>query len=228
MPIQFPDPELADERGLLAVGGDLEPETLLAAYKKGIFPWYEAGQPILWWSPDPRMVLYPEDFHCSPSLKQKLRHPAFSVTADTAFQDVIRMCSRVKRKGQEGTWITPAMIRAFEQMYHLGFAHSVETWHHGKLAGGLYGLAIGRVFYGESMFHTVSDSSKIALYHLCRFLQRNGFEVIDVQQSTKHLESLGAVEVGREKFLQILQKATQKEGIPGKWSDVFRSYISAG
>lgn len=221
MSMLFPDPEQTDENGLLAAGGNLEPDTLLEAYSHGIFPWYNEGQPILWWCPDPRMVLFPGKFHISHSLKQKLNNPEIRVTADRAFSEVIRLCSQTQRKGQEGTWITPAMIKAYLRMHDIGYAHSVETWYNGELAGGLYGLAIGRVFFGESMFYRIPDSSKIALYHLDRFLKQNGFEVIDVQQSTEHLKSLGAEEISRAAFLKILQNAIGKEGIFGKWTELF-------
>jgi len=217
MAVQFPDPESADEQGLLAVGGNLEPETLLKAYKSGIFPWYAEGQPIFWWSPDPRMILYPGEFRISHSLKQTLHKPDLHCTFDTSFPEVIRWCSKIEREGQEGTWLTPEMIKAYTLLHKMGYAHSVETWFDGKLAGGLYGIAIGRVFFGESMFHLVRDASKVALYYLVQFLKINHFELIDVQQSTAHLRHLGAIEISRSDFLEQIKKACAKKGVLGKW-----------
>ncbi|HHH13116.1 MAG TPA: leucyl/phenylalanyl-tRNA--protein transferase [Thiolapillus brandeum] len=203
--LPFPDPATAETEpdGLLAVGGDLSPARLVNAYRQGIFPWYSAGQPILWWSPDPRMVLFPERLHVSRSLRRTLRRGTFEVTFDRDFGAVIRACA-APREGQGGTWITPEMIDAYETLHRLGLAHSVEAWHRGELAGGLYGVALGRLFFGESMFSAVSDASKVAFVQLVRTLQALGCPMIDCQVHTDHLESLGAELVPRRHFLQLL------------------------
>jgi leucyl/phenylalanyl-tRNA--protein transferase len=204
----FPPVELAmrDPDGLLAVGGDLTSERLIAAYRRGIFPWFSEGQPIMWWSPDPRMVLYPDELKLSRSMRKRIRRQDYEVTLDKAFSAVIRACSE-SRRDQEGTWITDAMIAAYEALYHQGFAHSVECWMDGELVGGLYGLAMGRVFFGESMFSRVSDASKLAFSHLVRQLQQWQFQLIDCQVYTEHLESLGARLIPRAQFKQELQPA---------------------
>lgn len=204
--IVFPKPELAEPDGLLAVGGDLSPERLLTAYAHGIFPWYSQGQPVLWWSPDPRLVLFPEEFKRHKNLRRLVKSGKFSVTLDADFESVIEACSRVERPGQEGTWITPAMQDAYTRLHRLGLAHSVECRLEGKLVGGLYGVALGKVFFGESMFHTVTDASKVALWHLVDFLLENGFKLIDAQQDTPHLRSLGARTIPRREFLKLLKK----------------------
>ena len=204
--IVFPKPELAEPDGLLAVGGDLSPERLLTAYAHGIFPWYSQGQPVLWWSPDPRLVLFPEEFKRHKNLRRLVKSGKFSVTLDADFESVIEACSRVERPGQEGTWITPAMQDAYTRLHRLGLAHSVECRLEGKLVGGLYGVALGKVFFGESMFHTVTDASKVALWHLVDFLLENGFKLIDAQQDTPHLRSLGARTISRREFLNLLKK----------------------
>lgn len=195
--------------GLLAAGGDLSPQRLLTAYRHGIFPWYSPGDPILWWSPDPRMVLAPSQIKISKSLARTLRNGNYEVRLDTAFAQVIHACSEAPRPGQRGTWIVPEMREAYLRLHQLGYAHSVETWIDGKLAGGLYGLALGRAFFGESMFSHVTDASKIALAHLCRYLQDQGFETIDCQMETAHLASLGAVPIPRQDFVARLQHLTQ-------------------
>ena len=214
----FPPVESALRRpnGLLCAGGDLSPERLLEAYRHGIFPWFSEGEPILWWSPDPRMVLFPQELKISRSLARTLRRGQYEVRLDTAFPSVIRECS-LPRADQEGTWITPEMQQAYGRLHELGHAHSVETWIGGRLAGGLYGMAIGRVFYGESMFTRVPDASKIALAHLARHLERNGFAVIDCQMKTAHLASLGAREIPRRELLQGLEAWTAEGRKPGKW-----------
>jgi leucyl/phenylalanyl-tRNA--protein transferase len=214
----FPPVESALRRpnGLLCAGGDLSPERLLAAYRRGIFPWYAEGEPILWWSPDPRMVLFPAEFRCSRSLARTLRRGGYDVRLDTAFAEVIHACS-LPRPGQDGTWITPRMRQAYCRLHALGHAHSVETWIDGGLAGGLYGVAIGRAFYGESMFTRVTDASKIALAHLARYLERRGFAVIDCQMKTAHLASLGAREIRRSELLRGLAVWTQEDEGPGRW-----------
>ncbi len=214
----FPPVEraLAEPNGLLAAGGDLSPGRLLEAYSRGIFPWFNAGDPILWWSPDPRMVLFPEEFHASRSLRKRLRRRDYEVRYDTAFGAVMAACA-APRRGQQGTWITPQMIQAYTRLHHLGYAHSVETWMEGELAGGLYGVAIGRVFFGESMFAQRTDASKIALAHLVAQLRTWGYGLIDCQMSTRHLASLGAREIPRSRFLELLSQLTS-EPVHAHWS----------
>ena len=214
----FPPVESALRRpnGLLCAGGDLSPERLLDAYHHGIFPWFSEGEPILWWSPDPRMVLFPQELKISRSLAKTLRRGHYEVRLDTAFPAVIRECS-LPRPGQDGTWITAEMQQAYDRLHELGYAHSVETWIDGQLAGGLYGMAIGRAFYGESMFSRVTDASKIALVHLARYLERRGFAVIDCQMNTAHLVSLGAREIRRRELVRGLETWTTEGQGPGKW-----------
>ncbi len=214
----FPPVESALRRpnGLLCAGGDLSPQRLLEAYRHGIFPWFSEGEPVLWWSPDPRMVLFPAELKLSRSLAKTLRRGQYNVRLDTAFPAVIRECSQ-PRPGQDGTWITPEIQQAYCRLHALGHAHCVETWIDGKLAGGLYGMAIGRAFFGESMFSRVSDASKIALAHLARYLERQGFGVIDCQMKTAHLASLGAREIRRSELLHGLDAWTTAGPGPGKW-----------
>jgi leucyl/phenylalanyl-tRNA--protein transferase len=216
---QFPPVEMAlsEPNGLLAAGGDLSPERLLAAYRRGIFPWSTESEPILWWSPDPRMVLYPAEFKLSRSLAKVLRNKAYEVRLDTAFSAVLSFCAETPRRGQSGTWITADMARAYRHLHELGHAHSVETWIDGKLVGGLYGVAIGRIFYGESMFAHATDASKIAIAHLCRFLEQRGFAVIDCQMETAHLSSLGARPIPRSEFVAGLAIWTRDGGVAGRW-----------
>ncbi len=196
---------LSHPNGLLAAGGDLSPARLLEAYRHGIFPWFGEGDPILWWSPDPRMVLIPQGFKISHSLRKTLRHGAYQLRTDTAFEQVMRACA-APRDGQDGTWIQEEMVRAYCELHRLGYAHSVETWMDDELVGGLYGIGIGKMFYGESMFSRRTDASKIALAHLCAQLQRWNFGMIDCQMNTPHLASLGAHEIPRKEFLSRLQE----------------------
>ncbi|MFO7655780.1 MAG: leucyl/phenylalanyl-tRNA--protein transferase, partial [Bacteroidales bacterium] len=207
--------------GLLAIGGNLEMETLLTAYSQGIFPWYNDDSPILWWSPDPRMVLFPGEFKASASLMQKIKRKVYEVKADENFEAVIRHCATVIRKGQQGTWITEEIQQAYINLHKAGYAHSLEIYSQGSLAGGLYGVSIGGAFFGESMFHLVTDASKVALYYLVQILKKNGYQIIDVQQSTRHLNSMGAREIPRKQFLMILEKTIKLKGIQGKWPDAF-------
>jgi len=200
----FP-PVTRAQDGLLAAGGSLSVERLLAAYQRGIFPWFNEGQPILWWSPDPRMILSPLTFKVSKSLRKTLHSTHYEIRTDSAFEAVMRACAQ-PRQGQAGTWIHEEMIRAYLQLHHMGIAHSVETWIDGKLVGGLYGVGIGRMFYGESMFSIARDASKIALAHLAAQLQRWHFGMIDCQMNTPHLASLGAYEIPRAEFMQRLQE----------------------
>ena len=215
--LEFPDPDEADESGLLAIGGDLSIERLKLAYSKGIFPWYEDGMPILWWSPDPRMVLYPEKMIISHSLKQSIKKKQFTVTIDTAFEKVIKNCSKTSRKGEKGTWITRDMQNAYIRLHEAGFAHSAEAWLDGELVGGLYGVALGKAFFGESMFHHVTNASKVAFHHLVDKLASWNFKIIDAQVYTNHLESLGGEMIPRREFIQILEGALKTEDITGSW-----------
>ncbi len=215
----FPPLESAldDPNGLLAAGGDLSPGRLLAAYRLGIFPWFGEDEPILWWSPDPRMVLYPAELKVSRSLRKSLRRPDYEIRVDTAFRAVVRACAE-PRAGQDGTWITPRMLAAYFTLHERGFAHSVETWRDGELIGGLYGVAIGRAFFGESMFARATDASKLALVHLVRQLERWRFGVIDCQMRTAHLASLGAREVPRERFSRHLEQLVNYPPEPAVWA----------
>jgi len=217
--IAFPDVELAlrDPDGLLALGGDLSVQRLLHAYRQGIFPWFGARQPILWWSPDPRLVLYPQDLHISRSLARTLRSDRFRVTLDRDFPSVIEHCA-APRPGQAGTWITPEMQTAYTELHAAGYAHSVECWLDDQLAGGLYGVAIGRIFFGESMFARVPDASKVAFVRLVRELQRREFRLIDCQVHTAHLASLGAATVPRREFVRILDESCGRDAVAGRWS----------
>ncbi len=208
---------LKEPNGLLAGGGDLSPQRLLAAYRRGIFPWYSAGEPILWWSPDPRMVLFPGALRITRSLAKTLRNADYRVTLDSAFAQVIAACAATPRPGQNGTWITREMQQAYLRLHALGYAHSVETWRGGQLVGGLYGVAIGRAFCGESMFSHVTDASKIALAHLCRFLAERGFGIIDCQMETAHLTSLGARPIPRDDYLARLAALVEQGDGPGRW-----------
>jgi len=216
----FPPLELAlaEPNGLLCAGGDLSPQRLLDAYRNGIFPWYSPGEPILWWSPDPRMVLVPPEFKVSRSLRRTLRAGLLRITLDSDFAAVIRACALTRRKGQAGTWISGQMQAAYCSLHELGFAHSVEVWLGDKLIGGLYGLAIGKMFYGESMFSHATDASKIALAHLCRHLDAQGFGLIDCQMTTPHLASLGAREIARSEFVTRLRKLTAITHDCGRWA----------
>jgi leucyl/phenylalanyl-tRNA--protein transferase len=214
----FPPPSeaLAEPNGLLAAGGDLTPERLLAAYTRGIFPWYQEGQPILWWSPDPRAVLIPDELKVSRSLRRSVAKRGFEFRVDTEFESVVAACAAPRNYGA-GTWITDEMATAYANMHRLGWAHSFETWHDGRLAGGLYGVAIGRVFFGESMFTRVTDASKVALVHAVAFLRERGFKLIDCQVASAHTLSLGASEIPREAFLQRLAELCDPRGEPQIW-----------
>jgi len=215
---RFPSPEKADKQGLLAIGGDLDPARVLQAYRQGIFPWYEPGCPILWWSPNPRLLLYPEHFKCTRSLKKSMKKP-YELRLDTAFKEVIRLCAKVK--GREGaTWITSEMVAAYEQLHQEGYAHSLEIWRNNTLVGGLYGISLGNAFFGESMFHLERDASKIALFELCKLCQRLNFDFIDCQLPNPHLQSLGATLVSRKIFLNRLKAALQHPIHQGSWQSL--------
>jgi len=202
----FPPPELAEPDGLLAVGGDLSPGRILRAYASGIFPWYSDDSPILWWSPDPRLVLFPRELKISRSLRQVIRRGEYRVTFDQAFEDVISCCASVKRGNDEGTWITEDMIRAYCLLHEEGYAHSVESWYGSELAGGLYGISLGRIFFGESMFATRPNASKVAFATTAGRLDAGGFSLIDCQVKTRHLQSFGAREISGGAFRDILRQ----------------------
>lgn len=214
----FPPAEASDPSGLLALGGDLSPERLLLAYSEGIFPWYSAGQPILWHSPDPRCVLAPSELRVSRSLDKTLRRGRFEVRLDTAFAEVIRACAEIPRPDQDGTWITPEMQRAYCALHRLGFAHSAEAWEAGRLVGGLYGVSLGRAFFGESMFTLTRDASKVVFVTLVRQLERWSFELIDCQLHTDHLARFGARLWPRARFLEALGRCLEGETRRGAWN----------
>lgn len=214
----FPPPHLADKSGILAVGGDLGPDRLLLAYSHGIFPWYEHGQPILWHSPDPRMVLEAPRLTVPRSLAKRIRHAPFRLTLDTAFREVLEGCASVERPGQRGTWITPAMKAAYRELHQRGLAHSVEAWKDGRLVGGLYGVSLGAAFFGESMFARAPDASKIAFVALVSQLVRWKITLVDCQVYTDHLARFGASEWPRRRFLAALAKALEPQTRPGPWS----------
>lgn len=214
----FPDPRLAED-GIIAVGGDLNVDRLLAAYATGIFPWYNQDEPVIWWSPDPRFVLSPSDIHVSRSMRKIIRDGIFDITLDQAFDQVIRGC-RMPRKEQQGTWITDQMLSAYNDLHHAGFAHSVEVWKGDELAGGLYGVSLGGMFFGESMFSRESNASKTALVYLARGLEKLNFDLIDCQVYTPHLESMGATYMDRELFLSLLGSTLRKPALTGSWEGI--------
>lgn len=214
----FPDPRLADPRGILAIGGDLSPERLLLAYSLGIFPWYSRGEPILWWSPDPRMVLWPDQFHAGRSLRKVIKRGQLRVTADTCFAEVIDRCARIPRPGQSGTWITAEMKRAYLRLHELGFAHSIETFAGDQLVGGLYGVSLGAAFFGESMFADAPDASKVAFTLAVEAFRGWGFQLIDCQTHTDHLERFGAVEISRDQFMDALSACLVHPTRRGPWT----------
>lgn len=214
--LAFPHPSnaLTEPNGLLAVGGDLRPQRLLSAYYQGIFPWYSDGQPILWWSPDPRCVLYPDRLRINRSLHRALRDHPYRITTDVAFSEVISACA-TPRRGQEGTWITDELREAFYRLHRMGFAHSVEIWHKERLVGGVYGLSIGSIFVGESMFHYAANASKIALVALLNRLRDNHYVFLDCQISSPHLLALGAEEISRNDYLAMLGRGAS---MPASWN----------
>ena len=220
--IEFPDPKYTDESGILAVGGDLQAERLLLAYEMGLFPWFNEDEPPLWWCPDPRMVLYPNELRISKSMRSLLRKNTFRVTADQNFEEVIRQCGAVPRPGQDGTWITEDIINGYLELHRMGFAHSIEVWSNNALTGGLYGVSLGKTFFGESMFSLAPNASKVGFITLVEALKENDFQLIDCQVHTAHLESLGAQEISRTSFLSQLRKSLVTETIRGSWSFLFQ------
>ncbi|WP_374679830.1 leucyl/phenylalanyl-tRNA--protein transferase [Hydrocarboniphaga effusa] len=214
----FPSPHLAmrDPNGLLAIGGDLSMTRLIRAYSQGIFPWYNPDEPILWWSPDPRAVLLPDAMNVSRSLRKSIRRDDYAVTLDTAYTSVLAACAGTRRHSR-GTWLGPDMRLAYEELHRRGYAHSVEVWRGGELVGGLYGVALGRAFFGESMFSRANDTSKIALFWLCEQLRAWDFRLVDCQVASEHLKTLGAVDVSRERFLNLLRPAVNLPGRTGHW-----------
>lgn len=213
----FPPPHLAEPSGLLAVGGDLSPKRLLLGYSSGIFPWYNEGLPILWHSPDPRMVLHAKALHVGRSLAKEIRRRTYEIRLDTAFREVISACADTPRPDQDGTWITDEMLEAYVELHRLGFAHSVEAWRDGELQGGLYGVSLGSIFFGESMFAHAPDASKVAFVTLVRQMERWGIDLIDCQVKTSHLSRFGAEEEPREQFLEELRAALEKPTRRGVW-----------
>jgi len=221
----FPNPRNSSDEGLLAYGGDLSSTRLLIAYRNGIFPWYAKGDPILWWSPDPRLLLYPDKFKLRKSFRRVLRSGKFSVTFDKSFSTVISQCAKVPREGQESSWIIDEMIEAYERLHEEGFAHSVEVYLGDKLVGGLYGVSMGKAFFGESMFSLASDASKVAFKALSDVLGSRGYDFIDCQMKTDHMLGLGAEVVNRDTFLNELRDTLQKPSDLGSWQDFKWEYI---
>lgn len=204
--ILFPPVEEADEDGFLAIGGDLSTERLLEAYRNGIFPWYNEDEPICWWSPDPRCVLFPQKLHVSKSMNQLIRKEQFRFSMDTCFTEVMENCRSIARKGEQGSWIQDELIAAYTKLHELGYAHSGETWYDGKLVGGMYGVQLGKIFFGESMFSFMSNASKFAFTGFVRELVKQDVKLIDCQMKTDHLLSLGAEMIPRSEFIAILRK----------------------
>lgn len=217
--LNFPPVEGAED-GIVAIGGDLSPERLLLAYQKGIFPWYSDDEPIIWHSPEDRFVLLPDELHISKSMQRVLNSDRFKVTFDMDFPFVIQQCANIDRKEQDGTWITEEMIKAYTELYYLGFAHSVEVWLDDKIVGGVYGVSLGKCFFAESMFHTVSNASKFALIKLVEFLKKHDFLFIDAQVFTEHVATLGAKEIPRNEFIRLLNEGLKHDSLTGKWTNL--------
>lgn len=220
----FPPVSHSDEDGLLAMGGNLEVPTLLKAYGSGIFPWFEEWSPIMWFSPRWRCIFPQKSFKPSKSLNQKIRNRSFQVTADMDFEAVIRECGTISRNDQAGTWIENRITTAYVALHKAGYAHSIEVWSNGSLAGGLYGVSLGKAFFGESMFHHKTDASKVALYYLCNWLDSLNFEFVDAQMATSHLLSLGGKIIKREHYLVLLEQALKHPDFTGSWKNAFKSY----
>ncbi len=222
--IEFPSVETSTEEGIVAVGGNLSPGVLLSAYKQGIFPWFNEGDSVLWWSPDPRFVLFTNELKISRSMKKIIKKSRYTILLDNDFESVINGCRHSFRKGQGGTWITKDMVKAYCVLNRLGWAHSVEVWEDGSLKAGLYGISIGRIFFGESMFTSISNGSKTAFILLTLFLRDKGFELIDCQDHTDHLESLGAENISRKDFYSILKKDLSLSDYKGNWGLLFPDF----
>ena len=218
----FPNPEEAEPEGIIAIGGDLSPARLINAYCSGIFPWFNEDEPILWWSLDPRMVLYPDEFRYSKSLRRVVKSGKYEVRIDTQFEQVMRHCAHVDRsaQGQSGTWITEGMVDAYVLLHQLGLAHSFETYYQGTLVGGLYGVSLGPFYFGESMFHTMTDASKVAFVRLVQFAQEHHFRLIDAQQETSHLATLGARPIARSEYLTALNAICAENTLQGNWGQL--------
>ena len=215
----FPDPRKAGDEGLLAFGGDLNPNRILKAYRSGIFPWFNPSDPILWWSPNPRMILYPQDFKSGKSFRRVLRNKGFKIKFDYNFEKVIDHCGNVPRVGQKGTWLTSEMKEAYIELHHMGFAHSIETYYEGELVGGLYGIAMGKAFFGESMFALMPDASKVALRALSNICVKKSYDFIDCQVETPHMIDWGAKLVKRDTFLDLLEETLMNSTDFGSWRD---------
>ena len=214
----FPSPNSASEEGLVAVGGEITTKRVLSAYRQGIFPWYSEDQPVLWWSPEPRAILYPDGIKISRSLKKTLRHSKFSITADTAFSEVVKACAGPRIQSPTGgTWITAEMMDTYNQLHQLGYGHSIEVWDEDKLVGGLYGPSLASAFFGESMFSHQSDASKLALVYLAKFSKSSGIDFIDCQLPTNHLASMGAINISRKEYLRILEAALKHQDHTKCW-----------
>lgn len=216
--LDFPPAWLARSDGLLCVGGDLSPERLLLAYENGIFPWFSEKEPFLWWSPDPRLVLFPKDINISKSLNKKIRKNHFTITIDNAFEQTIVSCASPRKNKHEGTWLVNEMIGSYIALHNMGYAHSIETWRNNKLVGGLYGVCLGGSFFGESMFSFESDASKIALVALANHLRNQNFDLIDCQVTTNHLLNMGATEISRNSFLDIIHQSIKRKNIKSTWN----------
>ena len=217
----FPIPESANDDGLLAIGGKLTIDWLIEAYSNGIFPWFNDGDPILWWSPNPRATMSPKDIKVQKSMKSIFNQNKYQLKIDSAFENVIEICSNIPRKKQRGTWITKSMKNAYVEMHKKGYAHSFEAWKNDKLVGGLYGISLGKMFFGESMFSTMANASKFAFISMCKILDKNNFSLIDCQMHTNHLESMGCGSVSRAKFLEMLENNKEFTTICGNWSNKF-------
>jgi leucyl/phenylalanyl-tRNA--protein transferase len=224
---RFPPVEKATEEGIIGVGGNLSPGMLLSAYKQGVFPWFSDHEPVLWWSPDPRFVLFAEELHVPRSLRKTLRKDRFEVRYDTDFPRVVRACAETPRQGQSGTWITQAMFSAYLELHELGFAHSVEVLLEGRLVGGLYGVSLGRCFFGESMFSTVTDASKVGFVRFVEAVSKRGIDLIDSQIYTDHLARFGAREIRRRDFLAILKEKLKAPTVLGPWTELGSERVSS-
>ena len=218
---EFPPVSTSTPEGIVATGGNLSPGMLISAYSQGIFPWYSEYEPILWWSPDPRFVLFFENLHISKSMRKLMQKDRFTLSFDTAFHEVICACSKVPRPGQEGTWITGDMVEAYTRMHEMGYAHSLEVWDGDELGGGLYGISMGRCFFGESMFTKISNCSKVALIYLTKTLDAADFYFIDSQVANPHMAGLGAVDIPREQYLRLLDKGLKYPTLNGRWTNLF-------